>query len=74
MMPLENEPDPNSVELVNLPQLVEHYESVPVTGAVENVYQWFQRHHQEYIGVSLVKKIAVILPSKIRPKAVPNSR
>ncbi|MDR3456083.1 MAG: ATP-binding protein [Verrucomicrobiae bacterium] len=46
----------DSVELVALPELVEHSESVQATETVEAVYNWFQRHQQEYIGVLSDKK------------------
>jgi len=45
-----------SAESVDLSQLLEHGESVQATELVENVYNWFQRHQQEYIGVLNGKK------------------
>jgi len=51
MMLMQYEQLAGSVGAIDLTQLVEHNESVQATETVENVYQWFQRHPQEYIGV-----------------------
>ena len=50
-MALENQLDARPIELADLLQLVEHRESVQSTETVESVYNWFQKHQQEYIGV-----------------------
>ena len=50
-MLIEKKQQSRSAELVDLSQLLEHRESVQATELVENVYNWFQRHQQEYIGV-----------------------
>src|SRR3981081_2550132 len=51
---LETESETDSVsaaESMDLLQLVEHQELVQATETVEHVYQWFHKHHQEYVGV-----------------------
>jgi len=51
MTAIEIEQDSTSTELSDLIQLVDHQEAVQTTETVEHVYDWFQKHRQEYIGV-----------------------
>ena len=46
-----HEQESKATEQVDLAELVDHRESVPATETVENVYNWFKQHPQEYIGV-----------------------
>jgi two-component system NtrC family sensor kinase len=54
----EKSPESTATELMPLAGLVDHRESVPATETVENVYGWFQKHPQEYIGVLQEGKFA----------------